>query len=276
MMNVASELRQARAGGYAIGAFNTSNLEVTKAICSAAMSLGAPVLIQTTPSAIEYAGLTQLYDIVIDEIAASGIKAAIHLDHGKDWDITKRCIDAGYTSVMIDGSKLPYKENLELTKKVVDYAHARGASVEGEIGVLGAKEIGESGSDASDVLSSPEQTAEFVTRTGIDSVAVAIGNSHGAPQHEEINLTLLKEISLVVDIPLVIHGSSGLSDDQIKEAINLGVAKFNVDTLIRRAVIDSLQGVKPDEKDYRDVFRDEMEEIERVVRNRIELFRNNE
>ncbi|OQA03097.1 MAG: Fructose-bisphosphate aldolase [bacterium ADurb.Bin400] len=274
-MNVAKELQAAKFGGYAIGAFNTSNLEVTKAICLAAREMDFPVIIQTTPSAIKYAGLKQIYDIVRNEIEESGIKAAIHLDHGKDWDVAKACVDIGYPSVMIDGSKLPYDENVALTKKVVEYAHERGVAVEAEIGVLGVEEGGESGSARGDSFSSPGQTAEFVKKTGIDSVAVAIGNAHGAPAGEKLDLGLLHRISKTIDIPLVIHGSSGLEDSDIITAIRSGVAKFNVDTLIRRSYLDGIYSVPKEEKDYRNLFEAAMVPVVEVVKQRIKLFSNN-
>lgn len=273
-MDIASELRKARAEGYAIGAFNTSNLEITKAICEAAKEYDKFILIQTTPSAIKYAGLQTIFDIVRDEVENSGIKAAIHLDHGKDWEIAKACIDAGYKSVMIDGSLLPYDDNVALTKKVVEYAHDRGVVVEGEIGVLAAGEVDEHKKTGTDILSSPERTADFVKETAVDSIAVAIGNEHGAPQHESIDLDLLAEISKVINIPLVIHGSSGLSNEQIRSAIKLGVAKFNVDTLLRRAFLAGMRDISSKEKDPREVFKRSMAAVEEVVRKRIELFKN--
>lgn len=272
LINVAEELKRARGEGYAIGAFNTSNLEVTKAICAAAKELGKPVIIQTTPGAVEYAGIKQIHDIVLDEIESAGISAALHLDHGKDWEIVKACVDAGWQSVMIDASKLPYNENVALTKQVVEYAHDHGVSVEAEIGVLGVEEGGEGGT--ADSLSSPDQTAEFVQVTGIDSVAVAIGNAHGAPAGEKLNLGLLATISGMISIPLVIHGSSGLDDSDISEAIKSGVAKFNVDTLIRRAYLDGIYNVQREEKDYRKLFEAAMPSVTEVVKGRVNLFSN--
>ena len=138
-INEALELQKARESGYAIGAFNTSNLEVTKAICQAAKESGQPVIIQTTPSAIKYAGLLQIFNIVKNEIELTGVSAAIHLDHAKDFETVKECIDIGYRSVMIDGSSLPFAENVALTKKVVEYAHPKNVSVEAEIGMIGTE-----------------------------------------------------------------------------------------------------------------------------------------
>ena len=266
-INVANELKKARACNCAIGAFNTSNLEVTKAICHAAAKFDQPILIQTTPSAIEYAGLKQIFDIVTNEIKANNIKAAIHLDHGKDFDIVKKAIDIGYTSVMFDGSTYPFDENVQMTTKVVNYAHARGVSVEAEIGVIGHEEGGEVSGQS--VMSESEQVKRFVELTGIDSVAVSVGNQHGAPSGEKVDFKILESISKVVDIPLVMHGASGLSDGDIRGAICLGVAKFNIDTNIKVAFSSAIEGSK--ESDYRKANTEGMEEVEKVVAKYIEL-----
>lgn len=269
-INVGEELKKAREKGYCLGAFNTADLEVTKAICAAAKKTGTPIIIQTTPSAIEYAGLRQLFDIVKNEIEESGIAAAIHLDHAKDFETARQAIDAGYRSVMIDGSKLSFEENVALTKKVVEYAHLKNVAVEGEIGIITTGEGGDaSGED--EAFSSPEITKKFVTLTGVDSVAISIGNEHGAPDGEKIDLGLLEEISKTVSIPLVLHGSSGLSDEDVKKAIDLGVAKVNVDTNIRLAFIDGMRNIDPEAKDYREILKVGMENVERVVEERIQL-----
>lgn len=274
-INVAEELIKAREEGYCLGAFNTANLEVTKAICAAAKKTGASIIIQTTPSAIEYAGLLQLFDIVKNEIEESGISAAIHLDHGKNFEIARRTIDIGYRSVMIDGSRLSFEENVALTKKVVEYAHLKNVTVEGEIGVIMTGEGGNSSSSDA-AYSSPEMTKKFVDLTGVDSVAVSIGNEHGAPAGEKINLELLKEISNMVSVPLVLHGSSGLTDEEVKEAVKLGVAKVNVDTNVRKAFIDGMRNIDADARDYREILKVGMAKVEKVVEERIKLLGNKE
>ena len=268
-INVAEELKKAREEGYCLGAFNTANLEVTKAICKGAKKTGKSIIIQTTPSAIEYAGLKQLFDIVKNEIEESGVAAAIHLDHSKDFEMARKAIDAGYRSVMIDGSKLPFEENVALTKKVVEYAHPKNVAVEGEIGIISAGEGGEI--EATDSLSSPELTKKFIDLTGVDSVAISIGNEHGAPEGEKINLELLKTIAQAVSIPLVLHGSSGLSDEDVKEAIKSGIAKMNVDTNIRRAFIECMTDIDPAAKDYREILKVGMGNVEEVVEERVNL-----
>lgn len=268
-INVADELKKARKNHYAIGAFNTANLEVTKAICRAAKKAGRPIIIQVTPTAISYAGLQQIFDIVKNEIDTSGIEAAIHLDHAKDFEIIHEAISTGFRSVMIDGSSLPFAENIALTKKVVDLAKEKNVSVEGEIGVI-AK--GEEGETAEGEFSSPEQTKKFIELTGIDSVAVSVGNIHGAPVGEKLKLDLLKEISQVIDIPLVIHGASGLSPEDIAAAKKIGVAKINIDTQIRHSFIEGLREADLETGDYRDVIVTAMAKVEEAVAEKIALF----
>lgn len=269
-INVSEELQKARKNHYAIGAFNTSNLEVTKAICRAAKKLNCPVIIQTTPSAIKYAGLKQLFSIVKNEIEDTLVFAAIHLDHAKDFDIVREAIDAGYRSVMIDGSKLPLSENIALTKRVVEFAHPKNVSVEGEIGIIGTDE--ENMNTNEPALSNLEQTKQFVAITDIDSVAVSVGNEHGAPEGEKLDLDLLREIGSEIKIPLVLHGASGLSDEDIQEAIKYGISKINIDTNIKKAFIESLRNIPNDTHDYRDVMKQTMLEIEAVVEDRMKVF----
>ncbi len=270
MIDVKRELVKARNSHRAIGAFNTNNLEVTKAICRAAAKFDHPILIQTTPSAIEYAGLKTIFDIVTDEIAANHIKAAIHLDHAKDYKIIQQVIEVGYKSIMFDGSRYNYKENIQMTKEVVKFAHQHGVCVEAEVGVIGREEGGFVSGHS--ILSAPEQVRSFIEETGVDSIAVSVGNEHGAPKGEKVDLQLLKQIADVVEIPLVMHGASGLSFGDIREAIGIGVAKFNIDTNIKKAFVQEIEKSKAD--DYRDAMKEGMEEVEKVVEKYIKLFLN--
>lgn len=270
-MNVAEELKNARAGGYAIGAFNTSNLEVTKAIVRAASKFDIPILIATTPSSIEYAGLKSIFDIVRDEIESSKIKAAIHLDHGKDLDIVKQAIQSGYKSVMFDGSKLSFDENAHLTERLVEYAHRFDVCVEAEVGVLGHEEGGHLSGKS--VKSAPEEVAKFIDLTGVDSIAVSVGNEHGAPRGESLDFDLLKSIADVIEIPLVLHGASGLKFHDLSQAIEIGVAKINIDTNIRTAFLHEIETSK-EKNDYRVPLAEGMEEVEKVVEKYLEIFSN--
>lgn len=270
-MNVKEELNKARDGGYAIGAFNTSNLEVTKAICKAASKFDVPILIATTPSAIEYAGLKSLFDIVRDEVENSNIKATIHLDHGNDFGLIKQAIDIGYRSVMFDGSKLPFEENVHLTERLVEYAHRFDVCVEAEVGVIGHEEGGHlSGVSAK---SAPSQVVKFIELTGVDSIAVSVGNEHGAPKGESLDFELLEKIIEVIDIPLVLHGASGLSDGDLIEAIAVGVAKINIDTNIRKAFLHQIE-TSEEKTDYRVPLAEGMEEVEKVVAKYLSIFSN--
>ncbi len=184
--------------GFAIGAFNTSDLEMTQAIANGAAEKKSPVIIQTSPSAIEYAGLKQIFDIVKNEIVENNLSATIHLDNGKDFSIAKSCIDIGYQSVMIDGSELEFDANVNLTKKVVDYAKRHNVTVEGEFGAIGSDDEKSSHGGKTD----PKMALEFVEKTGVDSLGVSIGNAHGAPKGEKLDLDLLDRIRQeVLDIP---------------------------------------------------------------------------
>ncbi len=263
-------LQKAQKGGYAVGAFNTNNLEITQAIIEAAEELKAPVIIQTTPSAIEYAGLEEIYTIVWTAIVNSKIPAVLHLDHGKDYEIVKRAIDIGYPSVMIDASILNFEENVHLVQRVVAYAHQHGVAVESEIGAIG---LGEEGvREGSTLYTDPAQAAEFVRLTKVDSLGVSIGNAHGAPAREKINIELLKKIKSKVDIPLVLHGCSGLSVTDLHQAIKNGICKINIDTNIRKASIDAMrEELKQNPNDYRAVLGEVKEKVKGVVKRYIKI-----
>lgn len=263
-------LNKAREVGAAIGAFNTSNLEITQAISEASKEVGEPIIIQTTPSAIGYAGLEQLFDIVRNEVDELGIKATLHLDHGKDFGIIKECIDLGFPSVMIDGSKLDFKANVSLTKKVVNYAKKYNVSVEGELGVISRAEGGRKSGQT--VYTDPKIAEEFIKKTNVDSLAVSVGNEHGAPKGEKLDLKLLEEISKNVSVPLVMHGASGLSRRDIKSAIKLGVCKFNIDTQIKRAFSDAMKAGKEGEIDPREILETSKNAAKKVVKDYIKLF----
>lgn len=263
-------LKKAQKDGYAVGAFNTNNLEITQAIIEAAEELKSPVIIQTTPSAIEYAGLEEIYAIVWTAISNSKVPAVLHLDHGKNFEIVKQAVDIGYPSVMIDASILSFEENVHLVQRVVAYAHQHGVAVESEIGAIG---LGEEGIKEGETLfTDPDQAAEFVRLTEVDSLGVSIGNAHGAPEGEKINVELLKKIKSKIMIPLVLHGSSGLSTSDIHHAIKNGICKINIDTNIRRTVIAAMKSeLKNNPKDYRDVLGEVREEVKALVKKYIKI-----
>ena len=250
-------------GGYAIGAFNINNMEIIQGITRAAKKLNAPVILQCSAGARKYASHDYLVAMVKAAADETGLPIALHLDHGPDFETCKSCIDGGFTSVMIDGSSLPYEENIALTKKVVDYAHAHGVTVEGELGTLAGveDEVNVSAEDAS--YTKPEQVEDFVTRTGVDSLAIAIGTSHGAykfkpGQKPQLRFDILEEIEKrLPGFPIVLHGASsvnqehikiinefggempdaiGIPEDMLRKAASMAVCKVNVDSDIRIAM----------------------------------------
>ena len=248
----------ARAKGYAVPALNVNDLEMIKAVISAAEKMNSPVIIQTSEGAIEYAGIEYLAAMI--RVAAKGkIPVAMHLDHGKDMKYVKMALANGYTSVMFDGSALPYKQNLKVTKEVVRLAHAKGASVEAEIGAIAGIEDFVSVEEKNAHLTNPEEAAMFAKESGCDSLAVAIGTMHGAFKFKgktHLDIDRLKKIAKLVKLPIVLHGASGVLEDvkeiaehygaklgdargvldvDIKAAIRQGVAKINIDTDLRLA-----------------------------------------
>jgi len=270
-------LDKAKKDGYAVGAFNTSTLEATKAIIQAAAERKADIIIATSESEFNFLDPNIIYDQVNDLVKEFGVTAALHLDHGKSFDIVQKAIEAKYTSVHIDGSALPYEENLALTKKVVALAHSKGVSVEGELGHVsgGSEKHDEAISIDEKNLTDPDQAAEFVKETGIDSLAISIGNIHGvyatAPQLDFERLEKIAEIG----IPIVLHGGSGIPEDQIRKAISLGVAKVNVNTELRMAYAGALReelAENPDEVVPYKILPEVIEDIEEVVKKKIKLF----
>ena len=255
--------------GFAIGAFNVNNMEIIQAIVDAASEAKSPVILQASASAIKYAGIDYLMKMVeAATIVHPDVPIAMHLDHGPDFETCKMCIDAGFTSVMIDGSKYDFEENVRVTKEVVDYAHSKGVVVEAELGKLAGIED-EVNVDSKDAMyTDPIQAEEFVKRTGCDSLAIAIGTSHGAYKFKgeaKLRFDILKEIKTrIPDTPIVLHGASsvipklvemcnefggdipgakGVPDEMLMEAGKLGVSKINVDTDLRLAMTGAIRKV---------------------------------
>lgn len=237
-------LRKAKEGKYAIGAFNTSTLEITKAILQAASELKMPVIIETSEGEANFEGYQVFVDTVRDIADELGIDVAINLDHGKSLEAVKYAIDSGYSSVHIDCSSMKIEENVELTKQVVEVAHGHGVSVEGELGYIGgASEVHEGEQPKGEVvLTDPKEAAEYIKATGIDIFAGSYGNVHGIYKNEpHLEIDRIKEISDASGIPLSLHGGSGIPEDQIKDAILAGVCKINVNTEIRKAYTEALE-----------------------------------
>jgi fructose-bisphosphate aldolase, class II len=258
---------------FAVGAFNTANLELTEAIISAAEQMHSPVIIQTSEKAIEYAGIEQIAALVITRAKESPVPIVFHMDHGRTHDMIYSCIDGGYTSIMFDGSHLDFEENVKWTKVFVERAHKKGISVEAELGQVGGVE------DyimAEETFTDPTMALDFVKRTHCDALAVGIGNSHGKPRPgEHLHLDLLAKIRQVVDTPLVLHGASGTPEDAIKEAIKIGVTKINIDTDLRIAFAAAEREVlKEDKKVYdpRAILTPAREAVKEVVMQKMALF----
>lgn len=269
-------LEKAMAEGYAVGAFNTNNLEITKAIVAAARELESPLILATSEGAINYAGINNLRAIA--EIAAeeSGLPLSLHLDHGTSLEIVMRCIRHGWSSVMYDGSKLPFEENIANTRQVVELAHLVGVSVEGELGRLVGVEDNISVTEREAAMTNPDQAQEFVKRTGVDALAVAIGNAHGFYKGEpQLDFIRLEQIRARVEVPLVLHGASGIPDEGIRRAVKIGVDKINIDTEVRAAfqkAVASFLAENPQVIDPRKILGPAIKAMSEVVKSKIELF----
>jgi fructose-bisphosphate aldolase class II len=288
----------ARKNGYAIPALNVQNLESLQAVAEAAAEEKSPVILQITPSVIKYAGLLFITGLAKTAAQLAAVPISIHLDHGDSYETAAKCVDAGFTSVMIDGSFLKFEENIAVTKKVVNKAHQKGVSVEAELGKLAGIEE-RSVEEKEAILTDPGNAAEFVQKTGVDALAVAIGTSHGAYKFKsqaKLDLERLKIISQKVAIPLVLHGASsvpqwliekatkygaelsgakGIPEDQYKKAIALGIAKINIDTDLRLAFTATVREVltnSPKEFDPRKILGPAREAMKEVAKSKMRLF----
>ncbi len=274
MFDFRSELKKAWLEKRAIGAFNVFDLESAQAVAEASAEANYPVIMQVTPKAVEYAGLKQIYEIARNEIKENRIKAAIHLDHAKDFGITRDCVDQGFDSVMIDGSKLDFDANLALTQKVVRYAKKSGTVVDGEIGVISREEGGELSGKAD--FTKPEVVCDFAKRSGVDILAVSVGNEHGAPSGEKVDKKLLSEIAKNTPVPLVMHGASGLSKSDLKLAMKNGVVKVNIDTNIRKIFVEEFSSSHPGVKDPREILILAKEAAKKLIIDYINIFSGRE
>ncbi len=255
-------------GGYAVGAFNVNNMEIIQGIVQAGTKLNAPLILQVSKGARAYANHTYLVKLVEAAVETSGLPIVLHLDHGPDFETCKACIDGGFTSVMIDGSHLPYEENVALTKKVVDYAHDHGVVVEGELGRLAGIEDDVKVSDEDSSYTKPEEVCDFVGRTGVDSLAIAIGTSHGAykfkpGQDPKLRIDILEEVEKQLPgFPIVLHGASsvipefveeinkyggkmdnaiGIPESELRKAAEHAVCKINIDSDLRLAMTAAIR-----------------------------------
>lgn len=261
---------------FAVGAFNANNMEIVQAIIQAAEDEKAPVIMQASQGAIKYAGLEYITGMVRIAAADSSVPVALHLDHGTDFDQVIRCIRSGFSSVMYDGSKQPLEENIAVTNQVLAVARPIGVSVEAELGKIGGTEDQVTVSEKEAQFTDPEEAAYFVRRTGVDCLAVAIGTAHGQYKGEpKLDYDRLRTIKKLVPIPLVLHGSSGVPDEAIRQAIELGICKVNIDTNLREAFVGAMRAElndHPSEIDPRKIIGPAREAMMEIVRTKIRLF----
>ena len=294
-------------GGYAVGAFNVNNMETIQGIVEAGVECRSPLILQVSNGARKYAKMVYLKKLVEAAVEDSGLPICLHLDHGDSFELCKQCVDDGFTSVMIDASKLPFDQNIELSKKVAEYAHARGVVVEAELGTLAGVE--EHVSNKYGCFTNPDEVEEFVSKTGVDSLAIAIGTSHGAYKFKPEQCTrneqgilvppplrfdVLKEVSKrLPGFPIVLHGSSsvpqdyvkmindnggkmpnaiGVPEDQLREAAKLSVCKINIDSDLRLAMTGTIRqffNEHPDKFDPREYLKPARANIKELVRHKL-------
>jgi fructose-bisphosphate aldolase class II len=269
-------LHAAVEGRYAVGAFNANNMEQVQAIVDAAVEERAPVILQVSQGAIRYAGLETAAALVKVVGGRADVPVALHLDHGTDFDQNVRCLRAGFTSLMFDGSKLPYEENIATTARIAEIAHIVGIPVEAELGRVLKSEDNVTPEEVEAAMTDPDQAADFVERTGCDSLAVAIGSVHAMKEAQaELDIERLRAIREKVDIPFVLHGSSGVKEDSEVEAIQHGIAKINVATMLNQGFVRGLKesmAEMPDNVDPRKFLVCSRENVKEVVRHKIRLF----
>ena len=289
--------KKAYEGHYAVGAFNVNNMEIIQGIVDAAKEEESPLILQVSAGARKYAKHAYLLSLVQAAVEDTNLPIVLHLDHGADFDICKACVDGGFTSVMIDGSKYPFEENIELTKRVVDYAHNKGVVVEAELGKLAGVEDAVKVNTKDATYTDPDQAVEFVERTGVDSLAIAIGTSHGAYKFKgkpELDFARLEKITnLLPGFPLVLHGAStvlpefvakcnefggkiegaqGCPEDMLKKASTFGVCKINIDTDLRLAMTASIRqylAEHPEDFDPRSYLGKGREAIKQMVAHKM-------
>ncbi len=276
LVSMKEMLIKAREGHYAVGQFNINNLEWTEAILDEAQALNTPVILGVSEGAAKYMGGWLVVSAMVKAYIKSKnitIPVALHVDHGSSFEVVKAAIDAGFSSVMIDASHFPFEENIEITKKVVEYAHARGVSVEAELGRVGGQE---DHVVAETMYADPEECRVLVEKTGIDCLAPALGSVHG-PYHGEPKLGFdeMAYINNLLKMPLVLHGGSGIPDDQLRKAIDRGTAKINVNTESQQAwtaIVREVLGKDKNVYDPRKIIGPGKEGIKNVVRAKCEVF----
>lgn len=289
--------KKAYEGGYAIGAFNVNNMEIIQGITEAAKEEKAPLILQVSAGARKYAKHVYLMKLIEAALEDTGLPICVHLDHGEDFEVCKSCVDGGFTSVMIDGSKHPFQENIKVTKQVVDYAHSKGVVVEGELGKLAGIEDAVNVSEKDAAFTDPDQVEEFVKKTGVDSLAIAIGTSHGAYKFKgeaRLRFDILEEVQKrLPGFPIVLHGASsvvpefvelinkyggqmpgakGVPEEMLRKAAAMSVCKINIDSDLRLAMTAHIRkhfGENPGDFDPRQYLKPAREAIKGLVKHKL-------
>lgn len=276
-------LKKAQKGRYAVGAFNANNMEIIQAIIETAEEENAPVILQASQGAIKYAGLDSIVAMVKVMAEKVKIPVALHLDHGTDYNQNIKCLRAGFTSLMYDGSKLSFDENVEMTKKVVEMAHACDIPVEAELGQIGkmgdSDEPGVALEKVKESMAVPEEAVKFVELTEIDFLAAAVGTIHGCrTPFAKLDIPRIEKIRELTGVPLVLHGASGANDEEIRKGIAAGICKINIDTRIRMQFTEKIREIiktNPQEIDPRKILGPAKEAAKEIIRNRIRAFGSN-
>ncbi|HWS42017.1 MAG TPA: class II fructose-1,6-bisphosphate aldolase [Pseudoflavonifractor sp.] len=299
LVTSAEMFKKAYSGGYAIGAFNVNNMEIVQGITEAAKEVNSPLILQVSKGARAYANHTYLIKLVEAAVIETGLPLVLHLDHGDSFETCKSCIDGGFTSVMIDASSKPFSENIEITRKVVEYAHDHGVVVEAELGALAGVEDEVQVSAEESHYTRPEEVEEFVSKTGCDSLAIAIGTSHGAYKFKpgtnpQLRFDILEEVSKrLPGFPIVLHGASsvpqdfvkmindnggnmpgaiGVPEDQLRQAARSAVCKINIDSDLRLAMTGTIRqffAQHPDKFDPREYLKPARENIKQLVKHKL-------
>ena len=269
-------LLKAQKGNYAVGAFNVENMEMVMAVIAAAEELNAPVIMQTTPSTVKYAGLDYYLANVATAAKNAKVPVAMHLDHGSSFSLAMQALRQGYTSIMIDGSHSVFEENIAITKSVVDACKPSNIPVEAELGKVGGKEDDLDGGDGG--YTDPKEALEFVQKTGVNSLAVAIGTAHGiypSDMKPELRLDILQILKDTLDIPLVLHGGSSNKDEEIAKAVKIGISKINISSDIKVAFYDKCREVLNAHPEYREpleIYPEPIKACREVIAHKVNLF----
>jgi fructose-bisphosphate aldolase class II len=269
-------LREAQNGGYAVPGFNVQSLEMLQGAVQAAEAERSPVILQFNPGNIAHVGMEYAAAMALAAARLACVPVAVHLDHGVDFDQTVRAVRLGFSSLMYDGTPFPFAQNLALTVQVCEMARAAGLSVEGEIGQMGGVEEGVFTAEGAGTMTDPDEAERYVQETGVDALAVAVGNVHGQTEATgRLDLDRLAAIRKRVEVPLVIHGGSGLPEDVVRAAIGLGVCKFNVATQLNLAYLKAFQEAAPGLANPRAALQAAREAVAEAARSRIRVYGSN-